>query len=96
MAGVPSCETRGTVCLSCAQSGSIFPFLFRRPLLIQRQCFSLFLLGMIIVAWPILTGNEQNARSTVSERSQAYITSKNLLISAADAIERIMTSFKEV
>ena len=57
---------------------------------------SLFPVGMVIVAWPILTGSEKNAQSSVGDRTQAYTTSKNLLIAAADAIERIMTSFKEV
>lgn len=53
-------------------------------------------LGMVIVAWPILSGNIKDPSSSVSERSQAYTTAKNLLINGADAIERIMTSFKEV
>jgi len=52
--------------------------------------------GMVIVAWPILTGSVQNESAMVSDRTQAYTTSKNLLISGADAVERIMTSFKEV
>ena len=51
---------------------------------------------MIIVAWPILTGNAEEEKSTVGDRTQLYTTSKNLLITGADAVERIMTSFKEV
>ncbi len=51
---------------------------------------------MIIVAWPILTGSADKDKSTVGERTQTYTTAKNLLITGADAAERIMTSFKEV
>lgn len=52
--------------------------------------------GMIIVAWPILTGSVNEDTAAVSDRTQAYTTSRNLLIGGADAVERIMTSFKEV
>ena len=51
---------------------------------------------MIMVAWPILTNTDTNSKATVSERTETYTTSKNLLISSADACERIMSSFKEV
>ena len=52
--------------------------------------------GMIMVAWPLLSGHSRDGGGTVSERTQTYTTSRNLLISAADACERIMTSYKEV
>ncbi|XP_060661259.1 ATP-binding cassette sub-family D member 1 isoform X1 [Drosophila nasuta] len=66
--------------------------------------------GMVMVSLPILTGSatpsssststttspsEANA-SHISERTQYLTTSRNLLISAADAIERLMSSYKEV
>ncbi|XP_068153791.1 ATP-binding cassette sub-family D member 1 [Drosophila tropicalis] len=62
--------------------------------------------GMIMVSLPILTGaagaTESSSvitganESNVSERTQYLTTARNLLISAADAIERLMSSYKEV
>lgn len=62
--------------------------------------------GMVMVSLPILTsaakpktdisGNTNITDSSVSERTQYLTTARNLLISAADAIERLMSSYKEI
>lgn len=60
--------------------------------------------GMIMVAVPIITAtgfadgelDDGQTQAMVSERTEAFTTSRNLLISGADAIERIMSSYKEV
>lgn len=62
--------------------------------------------GMIMVSLPILTtsnlskegpssDNADNGNK-VSERTQYFTTARNLLISGADAVERLMSSYKEV
>ncbi|XP_017966431.1 ATP-binding cassette sub-family D member-like [Drosophila navojoa] len=65
--------------------------------------------GMVMVSLPILTGTAvstttssfnnktiERTESSVSERTQYLTTARNLLISAADAIERLMSSYKEI
>ena len=53
---------------------------------------------MLTIAIPILLGADSSADSSsdsgVSERTQYYATAKNLMMSGADAMERLMTSYK--
>ncbi|XP_077988265.1 ATP-binding cassette sub-family D member 2-like [Glandiceps talaboti] len=58
--------------------------------------------GMLMVAIPMVTATgrvtdqEVSEADSVSERTEAFTTARNLLISSADAIERIMSSYKEI
>ncbi|XP_009001886.1 ATP-binding cassette sub-family D member 2 isoform X3 [Callithrix jacchus] len=58
--------------------------------------------GLIMVAIPIITatgfadGEDGQKQAMVSERTEAFTTARNLLASGADAIERIMSSYKEI
>uniref|UniRef100_A0A8C5K4Q4 ATP-binding cassette, sub-family D member 2 n=1 Tax=Jaculus jaculus TaxID=51337 RepID=A0A8C5K4Q4_JACJA len=58
--------------------------------------------GLIMVAIPIITatgfadGEDGQKQAMVSDRTEAFTTARNLLASGADAIERIMSSYKEI
>ncbi|XP_043216685.1 ATP-binding cassette sub-family D member 2-like [Amphibalanus amphitrite] len=56
--------------------------------------------GMVIISLPLLLGNkrtdEMESDGGVGERTQYVSTAKNMLQSGADAVERLMTSYKEV
>ncbi|XP_065092117.1 ATP-binding cassette sub-family D member 1 [Ochlerotatus camptorhynchus] len=62
--------------------------------------------GMVMVSLPILTVNslpsgkhsktKAESEFGVSERTQYFTTARNLLLSGADAIERLMSSYKEI
>lgn len=61
--------------------------------------------GLIMISLPVLLfersksngpGTESDQVAEVSQRTEEFTTAKNLLNSAADAVERIMSSYKEV
>ncbi|CAK1546731.1 unnamed protein product [Leptosia nina] len=54
--------------------------------------------GMVMLALPILTGKKLDGTEGegISARTEYMTTSRNLLNSAADAIERLMSSYKEI
>ncbi|OXA63187.1 ATP-binding cassette sub-family D member 2 isoform X2 [Folsomia candida] len=51
--------------------------------------------GMVVTAIPILTAHSLKNGSGAAKRTEYYMTSKHLLVSGADAMERLMTSYKE-
>ncbi|XP_026731208.1 ATP-binding cassette sub-family D member 2 [Trichoplusia ni] len=53
--------------------------------------------GMVMLALPILTSRaKKDGSNSISDRAEYMTTSRNLLNSAADAIERLMSSYKEI
>ena len=56
--------------------------------------------GMILISIPILTSKKSatkvGAETGVSERTEYYTIAKHLLMAGGDAMERLMTAYKEV
>ncbi|XP_074108287.1 ATP binding cassette subfamily D [Cotesia typhae] len=57
--------------------------------------------GLLVIAMPLLyttikSPNNRDSDGAVSERTRYLTTSKNLLSSGADAVERLMSSYKEL
>ena len=51
--------------------------------------------GFVLTAWPAFFGKDA-ATTGASERTQNYITGRDMLVNYADAVERVMKSYKEV
>eukprot|EP00753_Platysulcus_tardus_P016742 PLAT6018.1.p1 GENE.PLAT6018.1~~PLAT6018.1.p1 ORF type:complete len:693 (-),score=319.84 PLAT6018.1:81-2159(-) len=51
--------------------------------------------GLLIVAYPSFSG-AITVKETASSRTQDFVTARGLLIQCADAVERVMTSYKEI
>lgn len=59
--------------------------------------------GMIVVSLPILLAaggpdkkNKRNTNDTISERTHYFTTAKNLLLTGSGAVERLMSSYKDI
>lgn len=54
--------------------------------------------GMVVMAIPIFTSQDKGSSvgDNVADRTEYYTTAKNLLVSGADAMERLMTAYKEI
>ena len=53
--------------------------------------------GMVVMAIPIFTARKEGSSTVgdnVADRTEYYTTAKNLLVSGADAMERLMTAYK--
>ena len=55
--------------------------------------------GMILISIPILTSKKstrERGESGISERTEYYTVAKHLLMAGGDAMERLMTAYKEI
>ncbi|CAG7831024.1 unnamed protein product, partial [Allacma fusca] len=52
--------------------------------------------GMLLIAIPILTASGFDKGGGAATRTQYYMTTKNLLMTGADATERLFSSYKEI
>ncbi len=53
---------------------------------------------MVVMAIPIFTSDDRGKTggNSVADRTEYYTTAKNLLVSGADAMERLMTAYKVI
>ena len=53
--------------------------------------------GIGMIAIPVFFYERKDGREdSISDRTQSYVTSKKLLVTAAEAIERIMLALKDI
>ncbi|KAF7491071.1 ATP-binding cassette sub-family D member 2 [Sarcoptes scabiei] len=55
--------------------------------------------GLVVIATPIMLSGKRNRTNLIediSERTEYMMTSKNILISGSDAMERLLSSYKEL